>query len=1315
MSRERTSLHWTIPALGGLQREEVTALVTHKTNSPYTPVYDNEFDPHELFGRVTTSSFESDLHKGNNTSRVWSYSYRPNHSGYRQVGGNYYVTALVDEPQPAPGDTVNFTITADRTDPYEVAGSTAPPIELRVKIELTGGLTVDGTPSYLSTLGPGGITRPKPDSVSYSNSDGVFNIGTQKSSQFTNIVDRRVPTTYSVTLPVTVASDAVVSEQCLTARLTGKPPPGTGPLDDDISDNVAKVCLGVLNEKVVFRDGTTDLLTLFPCVGKTAAPCNTDNTVELAVTVGTAAGKTVDPDAVFQPNNVVIQIEDPAGRAISGSDILWRTGNAVAQTPPGFGILPGVAAKLVLPVATDGYGEHTFAIADATPGAASNPGSVRWKLATSGFTVLDTSDSSKLRFGPQSLTTSEYPTVFEFSALGTYLVNLTFGAEHTASEVDYADTETYTFHVGPIADLGVSDGGASPHVAVGSNALTIVAVNNELETSWEAQVTGLPTGADVLHVTQGAYNSTTGVWDIGELRPRSYYRSGGEPERTLVLSASAGDTARVSIAAENYKVCIGSDASTLTHATQAACEADTTNGGSWHTGPVYDYHTANNTATVTAAAGTGGGDSAPASVTVMDPDASGVLVEWAAVEQVNGLKVTHYELERPSDPWTMNTAPGDVTETKYQDKGATGSANPVYRVRAVNEAGVAGPWSQISGMRPGAPGNFAAAVPTGNTQVNLTWSAPTDVTVTGYELEVSDDDGEPWNWLPAGQTRTALAATALSYDHTGLSLSPGDSRDYRIRTVAGTQRSLWATATATVAYPKPNAPTSFTATGRSATQAELEWVQPADVDDVTFASYELGFSTDGGRMWESLTDTSTKSGMTHTMDHTDSDLGADDVRQYRIRTTGTVGSVTVYSDWAYALASENYPAPGAPRDFTARANSDTSVTLTWTAPEAVAGVNLTGYVLEVSFDRGANWTSVADASTLGSGATTHPHTDANNPLSSKPRQYRLKAVGTVGTSTYESGWVFAVPAGEVGPPRSLTAVPDPDSPTASRTRINLTWDVPGLRRGSGHRLPHRLRPGSLRAVGDAAAQPQQPELPAHRPDAGGAKLLPGGGDLRRRHGSLRRLGLRHHVGQPDGRPAGRAGEPAHRPGRQQLRGSGMGPAQQRRRGGILRMAVQHPHPDRGAPGGHQRAGRQSAVRHDVRVPSAGREQQRIRRLVSARPGDAAPGQRGGKGIPRRTRSGEGRFGQLQREPEPSSSVAHEGVLHLGGRGLPDRIIAIPAGQDSAAHQPSSQQGVLGRHRVGTAGGPVRGAVGHRAGHPDGRLRLPGRRDGGDRL
>ena len=67
-----------------------------------------------------------------------------------------------------------------------------------------------------------------------------------------------------MTLPVTVASDAVVNEQCLTATLTGNPPPGTGPRDDDISDNVAKVCLGDQPAEPILA-GEVETFTVYDC------------------------------------------------------------------------------------------------------------------------------------------------------------------------------------------------------------------------------------------------------------------------------------------------------------------------------------------------------------------------------------------------------------------------------------------------------------------------------------------------------------------------------------------------------------------------------------------------------------------------------------------------------------------------------------------------------------------------------------------------------------------------------------------------------------------------------------------------------------------------------------------------------------------------------------------------------------------------------------------------------------------------------------------------------------------------------------------
>ena len=218
-SNERT-LRWSVPALEGLQRIEYQARVVYRSTT--NPTFDNSRYPHGFLGRVTTSSFESDHHVGNNTSRVWSYKAAES-SRYWQAAGNYSVVVSVDNPSPSPGNTVNFTVNTDRAKRDENRPGT-PPIDLEVAIELTGGLSVSGEPSYVSRSEDGTV-RPKPDSVSYSN--GVFTVGTLKGPTLSLIRD---PVMNSVTLPVTVASSAVVNEQCMTATLTGNPRRAPDPL-----------------------------------------------------------------------------------------------------------------------------------------------------------------------------------------------------------------------------------------------------------------------------------------------------------------------------------------------------------------------------------------------------------------------------------------------------------------------------------------------------------------------------------------------------------------------------------------------------------------------------------------------------------------------------------------------------------------------------------------------------------------------------------------------------------------------------------------------------------------------------------------------------------------------------------------------------------------------------------------------------------------------------------------------------------------------------------------------------------------------------
>ena len=311
-----TAIRWAIPELGALQREELTPQVAFEIDG----IFDNSLDPHEIFGMVTTESFESNVHKENNTARVWSYQHLD--GDYLQVGVNYTVEVSVDNRSPSSGETVHFTVTAGRKQTHGKIGNpplqpdVPPPIDLKVDIELTESLTA-GTPSYHTTNLGGDVTRevtsqiramfPTTLPLRYNPHPpgqprgGVFNIGTgQAETQIS---------AHSVTLPVTVTTGADVSKQCLTATLTGNPPPGTGPLDDDIADNVAKVCL---RGPEPLASGQVDVFTIYPCVGITDAPCDSSDDIRVR------AVSTAYSDAPIPAGTAVFWLDPKTARIYDG-------------------------------------------------------------------------------------------------------------------------------------------------------------------------------------------------------------------------------------------------------------------------------------------------------------------------------------------------------------------------------------------------------------------------------------------------------------------------------------------------------------------------------------------------------------------------------------------------------------------------------------------------------------------------------------------------------------------------------------------------------------------------------------------------------------------------------------------------------------------------------------------------------------------------------------------------------------------------------------------------------------------------------------
>ena len=321
---EKTSLHWTIPKLGGLQREvfKVCPSVVI-ANSLGRIIHSNWEIPHEFFGKVTTASFESERHKGNNTSRIWSYDPSLLVNNHLQVATEHTVGVSVDQGHPSPGDTVNFTVTASRV--ITNRGPELPaPIDLKVDIELTDGLAHAGAPSYHSlATGRLGARIPSPASVIYrplSYRNGVFDIGTGTASE-----NRK---SYSVTLPIRVSSDAVVNEQCLTAKLTGNPPPGTGRYDDDISDNVAMLCLGVQPASPLLSS-EVNAFTIYPCVGNTDSPC--DDTDDVRVR---AVHNISEPGLILGAGKAFIHARDNPNRKYDSHANSVNTGDKVSWQIP---------------------------------------------------------------------------------------------------------------------------------------------------------------------------------------------------------------------------------------------------------------------------------------------------------------------------------------------------------------------------------------------------------------------------------------------------------------------------------------------------------------------------------------------------------------------------------------------------------------------------------------------------------------------------------------------------------------------------------------------------------------------------------------------------------------------------------------------------------------------------------------------------------------------------------------------------------------------------------------------------------------------
>ena len=1041
-------LRWTIPEIEGLERVETVIVRIHPET--FTGViFDKSLDPHEYFGQVSTASFESDFRKENNTDRIWAV---PNDSdgGTDRAMSDYSIQSVsVDEPSPSPGDIVNFTINAAWN--FAI-------IDNEIAIELTDGLTIDEDaaatpPRVVSFIAPGNTIPP-------SYSDGLITIGTRKFGEGIR--------TLSATLPVRVADSAVVSEQCLTATITGNPPPGAGPFDDDITDNVAKLCLGDL-PRVPFDSGDVRTWTLYACKDHIAAnACDTAAEVDVRV-LATIEGS--DEDRALYNANALVQVKDEPGRVFDantgsvtdGTTVSWQT--ASTESMDFTGTRSGVQTSIDY-ASVDDYIDNwtswlpTFKASGLDGG--DPPGEIHIRSDGNGtafwFLTSGTSYTSQLGFSlPLSAPSLPLPIFLDFDELGTYVLDFVADMLHATIDDDgvtgpdmFSGTGRTIFHVGPIADLGVVDGGVSAKVEADQLAFTVAGFNNRDEEAESGRIvvelpagtTGLTTIPPDTGTFDGNASPPTWTWDIHDLaetEPERRMSKGLPPYDPIILivdGVSAGETATANVVYDPYEVCVDSDGTTATATDQTTCEAIT--GASWHSGTVYDYNRRNNTAILTARAG-GNLPGAPALQTpVVYMPAVGF--EWDEIQFLYGTPVKHYETEWSADGATgWHTLRADVPETTHVDTGITAGQTRYYRVRAVNQAGVPGPWSspmsamagqQATAGAPDAPVLTAVPnEPNGRTEILITWSKPVEngSAITSYTLEVADRSSGPWTDV-SPQPGAADERYVYSDGLTGgtrkyfrmLATNMCDGNDPNVEC-----DSLWS-AVVDVTTRAPGisgAPTNVSAVPDGDSAIDMSWVAPQDDGGTPITRYEVQWSADGVGRWNNAGSTTDVESLT--FKNTGMSFGT--TRYYRVAARNNRG-LSAWSDPPYASATTLSGVPGQP-SLTARATASDTIALTWNEP-ADNGDPITRYEIEWSEDGSANsWSRL----TIASASDTSYDDSGLDP--GTQRYYQIRAVNNTG----EGSWSTARNATT---PPAVPGAPTLRAEANGENAIDLTWDPP---------------------------------------------------------------------------------------------------------------------------------------------------------------------------------------------------------------------------------------------------------------------------------
>jgi hypothetical protein len=428
----------------------------------------------------------------------------------------------------------------------------------------------------------------------------------------------------------------------------------------------------------------------------------------------------------------------------------------------------------------------------------------------------------------------------------------------------------------------------------------------------------------------------------------------------------------------------------------------------------------------------GSAPGAPTGLTGVAASPTQANLSWTAPTSLGGYPISGYKIEYRigSGSYSVLVSNTGSTATTYSHTGLTTNQVYLYRVYSITQFGtsenpsnevVVQPTSSSALTVPGSP-TGVSATPVSPTQVNLSWSAPSNnggSPITGYKIEAKSGSGTFSNLV------SNTGTTITTYSHTGL--TTGTTYTYRISAINNigtsvTSAEASAIPTSSSTSGAPSAPTGLVATASSGTQVNLSWSAPSNNGGFPITGYKIEYKVGSSSYANMVSNTGTT---TTAYSHTG--LTSGQLYVYRVSAINSVGTSTASNEASSTpTQSSASSVPGSVTNLSATSASPTQINLSWGAPSNNGGAAITGYKIESKKGAGAFEVLVANSQST---STSFSHTGLTT---GTQYYYRVSAINSVGTGTQSE--VSATPKETTTPTVTATAI--------SPTTITLTWVAP---------------------------------------------------------------------------------------------------------------------------------------------------------------------------------------------------------------------------------------------------------------------------------